>query len=283
MKLPISAIVVGFNEGDLLRNCLPPLTACDELLYFDLGSKDDSIAVAQSFGATVIRHERVPAVEWFQAEYASRTRHPWILITDPDEVLAEGLINEIGGLLDRGSLDPEVGAVDAPWQFYFGRRRLQGTPWGGANKRTVLVHRDRFIFRPRVHTGREIRPGYRILELPPRASNLIHHYWMRDLPQLLEKHRRYLRQEGQSRFTRGERTSVAGLVAEPWRAFRYSFFAKGGYRDGFLGTFLSLFWAWYQTAARFELWRFTRSAVVNARSERGRPSNERAFVRKDPD
>lgn len=269
MKLPISAIVVGFNEGNLLRNCLPPLVACDELLYFDLGSEDDSIAVAQSFGATVIRHERVPSCEWIHAEYASRTRHPWILITDPDEVLAEGLIKEIGGLLDRGALDPEVGAVDAPWQFYFGRRRLRGTTWGGANKRTLLAHRDRFIFRPLIHLGREIRPGYRSVQLEPEASILIHHYWMRDMRQLVEKHRRYLRKEGEARFTRGERTSIAGVVAEPWRAFRYSFFAKRGYRDGLLGVFLSVFWSWYQTAARIELWRFARSAAAKS-SQDGR-------------
>lgn len=272
MKYAISAIVAGLNEADLLRNCLPPLRACDELLYFDLGSVDGSIAVAKSFGATVVRHDRVPAVEWIQAKYASQTRHPWILITDPDEVLADGLIEQLGELLRSGSLDPEFGAVDAPWQFYFGRRRLRGTPWGGFNKRTVLVHRDRYIFRPRVHTGREILPGYRSLQLEPRDSNLIHHYWMRDLPQLFEKHRRYLRQEGESRYTRGERTTILGVLAEPWRAFHYSFWAKRGYRDGLLGIFLSLFWAWYQTAARIELWRFSRSAVPLARSREERPS-----------
>ncbi len=255
MKLPVSAIVVGLNEGSLLRACLPPLAICDELLYFDLGSHDDSIEVAQSFGAKVIPHGPVTSCEWIHAEYASLTKHPWILITDPDEVFSEALIKEIRDLFSGSALAADVGAVNAPWQFYFGRRKLRGTPWGGINRRIILANRDRFLFRPLIHVGREVKPGYRILNLEPKGDNLVHHYWMRDVRQLWEKHSRYLIKEGEARYARGQRTSTVRTALEPLRAFRQGFLVQRGYRDGFLGFLLCLFWAWYQTMAELRLLR----------------------------
>jgi hypothetical protein len=266
MKLPISAIVVGLNEGSLLRACLPRLSICDELLYFDLGSQDDSIEVARRFGAQVIQHEPVTSCEWIHAEYASRTRHPWILITDPDEVIGTGLVQEILELFAGDGLAADIGAVSAPWQFYFGRQKLRGTPWGGINRRLVLAHRDRFLFRPLIHVGREVKPGYRILELEPRGDNLVHHYWMRNVRQLLAKHRRYLVKEGEARFTRGQRTTWIRIALEPLRAFKHGFLVRRGYRDGLLGFLLCCFWAWYQTMAEISLRKYMLQVARTAQS-----------------
>jgi glycosyltransferase involved in cell wall biosynthesis len=137
IKLPISAIVVGLNEGQLLRCCLPALTACDEILYFDLGSTDDSIAVARRFGATVIEHPRVACCEEIHASHAHRTKNEWVLITDPDEVISPELMTELASVFATGRLHPGIGAVMAPWIFYFGQRALRGTPWGGLNRRVL--------------------------------------------------------------------------------------------------------------------------------------------------
>ena len=48
-------MVVGFNEEKLLSNCLSSLFFCDEIIYADLGSKDLSIEVAESFAAKIYK------------------------------------------------------------------------------------------------------------------------------------------------------------------------------------------------------------------------------------
>jgi hypothetical protein len=253
VKLPISAIVIGLNEGHLLRSCLPPLSRCDEVLYFDLGSSDDSIALARASGAKVIEHPRVPCCEEIHALHARNTKHEWVLITDPDEVISDELMAEVSALFTSGRLNSRIGAVQAPILFYFGQQPLRGTPWGGANQRILLVHNQRFVFTPTVHVGRTIKPGYDYLRIDSGEGRIIHHYWMQGYRQLLKKHLRYLQKEGGARYAKGKRTNALRILLEPVRAFRHAFLRCAGYRDGLLGLLLSVFWAWYQTSAELAL------------------------------
>jgi hypothetical protein len=48
----------------------------------------------------------------------------------------------------------------------------------------------------------------------------------------------------------------------PWRAFRESFLAKRGYRDGLTGLGLSLFWAVFRTRGELALLRKLREPAV---------------------
>jgi hypothetical protein len=273
MKLPISAIVIGLNEGQLLRSCLPPLARCDEVLYFDLGSTDDSIAVASGFGATVIEHPRVPCCEAIHARHARNTKHEWVLITDPDEVISDELMAEVAALFASGRLHSGIGAVQAPWAFYFGERALRGTPWGGLNQRILLAHNQRFIFTARVHVGRTLKSGYDYLRIEAGNGRVIHHYWMQGYRQLLAKHLRYLKNEGAARYGQGQRTNPFQLLIAPLRAFRYALVRRAGYRDGLLGLGLSLFWAWYQTAAEFALYQHQKSSGAKVETAEHNPSS----------
>ncbi|RWY49435.1 glycosyltransferase [Mucilaginibacter gilvus] len=249
-KLPVSAIIVGYNEAQLLAKAMTPLRFCDELLYFDLGSKDGSVAIAEQYGAQVIHHQRVDSCEWIHEKYATKTRNNWVLITDPDEVLSDELINEIKGIFNGDLPLDNIGAITAPWLFYFKNKRLTGTNWGGVNRRVLLVHNQRFEFKGLIHLGRKIRAGYLIYNIPFTGKNFIHHYWMASYGKLIEKHRRYLRNEGEARYVNGMRTTPSEIIKQPFRSFRNSYLSARGYKDGATGIFLSLFWAWYETSAK---------------------------------
>lgn len=258
MKLPVSAIIVGFNEGEFLPSCFEGISFCDEILYFDLGSTDNSLEVAANHGVTVIPHERVLSCEWIHAKFADKTKHEWVLITDPDEVIDTSLSNEIAGLFLENSIEGDVGAIMAPWLFYFNKRRLKGTAWGGINRRVLMVNNRRFEFSAQIHVGRKLKEGYRYMDIAMKETNVIHHYWMQGYRKLLEKHLRYLRNEGEARYNSGARTTVKTIFTEPLRALKYSFITKQGYKDGLPGFFLSVFWAWYQTAANIGLYKFQK-------------------------
>jgi len=249
-KLPVSAIIVGYNEARLLEQALKPLSFCDEILYFDLGSEDDSKEIASGFGAKVIDHPRVDSCEWIHAKYSRSTKHEWVLITDPDEVLSEELVNEIHYIFNGGVSLDNVGAISSPWIFYFKGKRLYGTNWGGINRRMLLVNTNRFEFRELIHLGRKVKDGYTTYDIAFKGKNFIHHYWMIGFRKLFEKHSRYLRNEGEARFKNGIRSTPREIVLQPFRSFRNSFISARGYKDGFTGFFLSCFWAWYETSAK---------------------------------
>jgi len=260
-KLPISAIVVGYNEAKFLNVSLPRLNFCDEIIYFDLGSKDKSIEVAINNGAKVINHKRVPGCEWIHAEHYKNTKHNWVLITDPDEVLSRDLVTEIESLfLSEKLLTKDIGCLTSPLIYHFKDKPLKGTIWGGIASRILLIHNERFNFKPLVHLGRELKSGYSNYSISFNGKNNINHYWMVGYGKLFEKHIRYLKNEGEARYSKGYRISFMSLLLKPLRAFQLSFMHEKGYKDGITGLFLSLFWAWYDTIASTKLYLYQRSS-----------------------
>lgn len=257
-KINISAIVVGYNESNCLSSCLKSINFCDEILYFDLGSSDNSIEIAEGHNAIIFQHGKVPSCEWIHSKFANNTKHEWVLITDPDEVVDPLLAEEITELFEKG-FPEKIGAVLVPWLFYFKHHRLKGTPWGGVNKRVLLAHNKRFSFTSQIHVGRTIKEDFEFMELDLKLSNCVHHYWMQGYRKLLEKHLRYLKNEGAARFSSGIRTTVSQIILQPFRQFKYSFITKGGLNDGYVGLLLSVFWAWYQTLAMLALYNYCRT------------------------
>ncbi|NMN35340.1 glycosyltransferase [Pedobacter sp. SG918] len=253
-KLPISAIVVGYNEVGFLVNSLPKLAFCDEILYYDLGSTDTSVEVANNCGAKVIHHDKVPGCEWIHAKYGDKTKNKWILITDPDEIIDDFTIENIQKLFNENKLTDDIGCILAPIFYYFKNKKLLGTIWGGEKPRLLLAHNEKFSFTAHVHQGRQLRDGYIPYHLSSDNQNGIKHYWANSYLFLFKKHYRYLKNEGDARFQNSQRTSLKELALAPLKSFRICFFLAKGYKDGFTGLFLSLFWSWYETSALIRLY-----------------------------
>ena len=86
----ISLCMIMRNEEKLLERCLRSVEGlADEIIIVDTGSTDKSIEIAKQFGAKVI------STEW-KDDFATprnigiaQAKNPWILIIDPDEVIAK--------------------------------------------------------------------------------------------------------------------------------------------------------------------------------------------------
>ena len=79
---------------------------------------------------------------------------------------------------------------------------------------------------------------------------------MNDWSVFFQKHRRYLINEGRDRYLLGKRTSLRVVLISPLKEFYISFWKLNGFKDGFLGFLLSLFWAFYQTTSQIRLYRY---------------------------
>lgn len=259
-KYPISAMVVGYNEDKLLPACLESISFCDDIHYTDLGSTDGSLKVAERYANHIYHRAPVPSCEMIQTEVVHYTKNDWVIFIDPDEVADPSLTKELLVKFDEISADENTGAVKVPWQFYFKRTKLHGTIWGGRNQKFFIVNKHRFAFDPVVHYGRKLKPGYiaSTIDLNKQGTNILHHYWMNSWKIFIRKHRRYLINEGMDRFNLGTRTTLKDLLLTPYREFKKSFWTLTGYKDGLLGFFLSLFWAWYQTCATADLYKIQR-------------------------
>lgn len=246
-------MVVGLNERKLIEQSFPRLTFCEEIFYFDLGSKDDSISFAKEFGAITQAHQLVPFGEVVISNKYQLPKNDWLFITDPDELVTEELADFLLTNFNEISNDPLIGSFSAPIIFFFKKHRLKGTPWGWQNERIILANREKFEFRPRVHSGRVLKAGFINYKINGVPNAEVLHLWSSGWISLFRKHFRYLRKEGTDRLYAGQRTSIKEIVISPAKEFYISFFRKKGYLDGLTGFGLSVFWAWYQTAALTKL------------------------------
>jgi glycosyltransferase involved in cell wall biosynthesis len=256
--LPITAIVVTYNEDRRLNECLGGLSFCDQLIVTDLGSEDRSVDIAREHGAEIIHHERLPVVEQVRARVIDRAEYEWVLFIDPDEVFHQALIERVTHLLYD---ENDVGRVFFPWLFYFRGRPLYGTHWGGCKHKGVLIHRERCRLSEEVYRGIEVDEGYRTVHLDwTNREHHIRHYWMDSVLQLVEKHRRYSQQDAKSRFKRGKR--FPGWLRwgrKMLGAFKSSYVDNNGWREGARGLFLSVFWALYQGVSLLALRRYQKN------------------------
>lgn len=254
--LPVTAIVASHNEAHLLPRCLGALTFCDEIIVVDIDSTDGTAAVARELGARVVRHPYVVIADEARPEAIAEAHHDWVLLRDPDEVVPPALRAQIVELFP--GLDPAVGLIGGPIQYYFGRHRLRGTAWGGVRTARVLARRDLIEFPTTVHGKLVRKEGSRDLSIPFTGDNAIEHYWARGYRDVAEKHRRYLRLEGAARASAGETTSLRRVLATPLSAFHDSFIRQRGYADGVRGLLLSVVWSLYRTGTQVALLREVR-------------------------
>ncbi len=252
-------MVVGYNEAHFLDACLSSVSFCDEIFYTDLGSTDDSIAIAEKYSATIFHREKVPSCEFIQAEMVHKLKNDWVIFIDPDERIDINLKADIEQRFEEFQHNELLGAVYVPWLFYFKKRRLNGTIWGGKNEKVLLVNRKRFHFKPIVHFGRALAEGFTALSIPYNNDNCLHHYWMNSYKVFMAKHRRYLKNEAKDRFALGARKNLLEVVQTPFKEFNISFFKMKGYKDGLNGFFLSVFWAWYNSVISIGLYKIKAS------------------------
>jgi glycosyltransferase involved in cell wall biosynthesis len=84
---PIGAVVIGRNEGERLRTSLRSVMPCfDHVVYVDSGSSDDSVALAERYGAAqVVLDRSLP----FTAARARNAGMAWMTLHHPDVKLVQ--------------------------------------------------------------------------------------------------------------------------------------------------------------------------------------------------
>src|SRR5580698_1280899 len=92
--LPISLVVITYNEADTIARCLDSVDFAAEKIVVDCGSEDDTREVAMAHGARVVQQDWLGfgAQRNFAHTVAS---YDWILSLDADEALTGELAQEL--------------------------------------------------------------------------------------------------------------------------------------------------------------------------------------------
>jgi glycosyltransferase involved in cell wall biosynthesis len=124
--LPITAIIPTYNEEANLEACMQGLSGwIGEVFVVDSGSTDATIAIAEQYGARVVRHPfETHARQWAWALENLPCSHEWILGLDADQRVTPALRAEIVRLFTEDAETLRV--VNG---FYMNRRQIFRGRW----------------------------------------------------------------------------------------------------------------------------------------------------------
>ncbi len=107
MKLPVSLIVLTYNEGLNIESCLKSAVDwTEEIFIVDSYSTDKTLEIAKKYGAKIAQHPFKNQAEQFNWALDNLDiKNDWILRLDADEYLTEELKEEIGKLLKNISVN----------------------------------------------------------------------------------------------------------------------------------------------------------------------------------
>jgi hypothetical protein len=250
----ISACVVCRNEADKLPPCLDSLRWADEIVLLDLRSEDGSADLARAAGARVVSHEPVPIVEAVRNVVADAATGEWILAVDPDERVSLGLAAELRRLAGRADLD----AVVVPrMNFDFGH------PASSPLQRyepQLRMYRRATVRWPAFPNALPQVSDDRLARVADRDELTLAHDRNRNIPEALDRVRRYAPAQAQAMIDAGEVFSARRMLTTLAEKLYRHFVLARALRDGVPGlmraallvTFHLYVWAafWHQSGAR---------------------------------
>ena len=277
----ITAIIHTKNEArnlpPLLRSLRPWVT---EIIVADMCSADDTVAIAEQFGARVLHVDDAGFADPARQQALDAAHTPWVLKIDADERIAATLARRLLEVATEDSFD----AVEVPFRTYFLGKPLKAT--GYANEyHTTFFKKTAGTFPGEVHNFFRLAPGSRILRLPHTVENSVIHLNYVDARQVFEKMNRYTTAEAEKICAQGGLTRRRELLAPPYELVRRLFLQKA-YQDGWRGVYFSFVMMAYRIATNMKAREISAGAghqrvseAYDALSESVADAVESAFAR----
>jgi glycosyltransferase involved in cell wall biosynthesis len=223
---PLSAVLITYNAGTLLSECLASLAFASEIVVVDAGSTDDTLGIARRHGTRMIHHEWAGygPQKRFAVEHAS---HDWVLCIDADERVPPSLAQAI---LERISKARHWAFEIPRANFFLGQYLRHGEGYPDWSLR--LFHRRHAQWSDDSVHEKVLATG--AVERIRNAGALLHHS-ADSLETYLEKQNRYTTLQAENLHARGESAGLARIVFSPVLRFLKFYLIRGGFLDGLPG------------------------------------------------
>jgi glycosyltransferase involved in cell wall biosynthesis len=231
---PLSVVLITYNNASTLDACLREVTWADEIVVLDSGSTDDTVAIAQRYGARVAVH---PFDEFgLQKQRAyDLAAHDWILNLDADETLSPGTRE----VIERALVGPRHAGFRLPrreWLFWTVQHR-----WGRRNGLLRLFDRRRGrMNNVEVHAAVEVSGPVKTLH----GADFIN-YGDVDIATRMEKINRYTSAMVAHKLRKQQGFTGLRMVFYPPLFFLRQYIGKRYFLNGWAGFIASVTGAFY--------------------------------------
>jgi glycosyltransferase involved in cell wall biosynthesis len=225
--MPISAVIITFNEARHIARCIQALQGvADEVVVVDSYSTDDTAAIAEDLGAKVILHPFHGYGEQKNVAIAA-AKHDWLLNVDADEALSPELRASILAVKDR----PEHDAYSFNFLTNYCGHWVRHGGWYPNPKNRFWNRHKGYMTDDKVHEAWILNEG----ATSGFLKGDILHYSFPTISSHLKKVEQYSEYGARFDVMRGKKVSLLKLLFAPKWTFISMYLFRGGFRDGYYG------------------------------------------------
>ncbi len=254
-SLPISSLVLTYNEEQVIHRCLKSLVWSDEILVVDACSTDQTEKICKDS-----QQPWAGKLRWIQRPWTGfrdqrtfamqQANTDWLLIVDADEECSSELSQKIGALLKLPGGPPSKAYQIRRIEYFLGKQIHYGI-WNPS-------YQDRFFNRLGVRYVNEIHEYPVFLERAQQIHEPLMHSPHFSPVKFIDKMNRYTTIEAQDRVSKGQRTNGFRIFFAFPAMFLKNYFYYGAYRDGFHGFIISLLEGISRVIRHIKIWQYSR-------------------------
>lgn len=225
--IKLSAIIITFNEEDKIGRCLESLAqVADEIIVVDSNSTDKTVAICQSYQATVISQPFLGYLE--QKNFAlEKANFDYVLSLDADEVLSPELIKSIQSIKEKFKSD----AYEFNRLTNFCGKWIKHGGWYPDTKTRIWNKNDGKWGGTNPHDKVILRDGTKVEKL---NGDLLH-YSIDSISQHIDQIQKFTTIAAQSLHKKDKKSSIATILFNSWFKFVRDYIIRLGFLDGFYG------------------------------------------------
>ena len=227
----LSVAIISFNEEARILRCLESVrTIAREIIVVDALSTDNTVAIAESMGATVFSEKWKGFVDQ-RNSVLDKCTGDWVLFIDCDEVLSDTLCQSIVTAIGNGT--GECNSYKLQFISCFMGRWI--THAWGQDWHTRLIRRGTASW-----TGHGVHETLQCQHPMVKLEGVAYHYTYQDYEQHMAKGVHYAALGAAALCLRGKKVRLYRLITNPLWIFIKQYILKLGFLDGFPGLILCL-------------------------------------------
>ena len=230
VKLPLSALVITFNEEKHIDEIMKDLDFTDEIIIVDSFSTDNTVALVNS-------HKKAKLIQNKFVDYTTQrnfaidhARNPWILFIDADERLTDPLREEVIETIQKKD-------ASSAYLFYrtfiFEDQKLHFSGWQ-TDKIFRLFHKEK----ARYTTERLVHEKLTVNGTIGKLKNKLIHYSYTDYESYKGKMVSYGKFKAKEEFLKGVKPNFYHFYLHPAYKFTYQYLIRLGFLDGKKGIII---------------------------------------------
>lgn len=229
MLSKISVTILAKNAQKTLFECLKSVERFDEVILLDNKSSDDTLKIAREFGNVKVYQSEFIGFGALKNLAISYAKNDWILSLDSDEVLEEGLIEELENI---SLIEGEFYSILR--KNYYQGEWIKGCGWHPDWVKRIFNKNAIRFDDALVHEGLKIPKEYKEV----RLKGCIKHYSFENVAHLVDKMQRYSSLWAEQNTHRT--TSILDINLRTFWTFIRNYLLKRGFLYGYKGFVISV-------------------------------------------